>query len=148
MVDVQTVRVVDSFPYFKESATYDGLDESATYSMAESSYITEDNPMYLGGIELISNDDWAGKFGFCTFNKKNAKESDHFEHHYGEVTPENAAEYVLSYYEDDRNATGYNGDAEDFNWFAFVEEKTNKYKVQLLWSKDVTEIDTFLEAGN
>lgn len=135
--------------YFPDKETYDGV--KSTTEMATDAYIVGDNPLYHGGIDIVPTEEGSYMVGGAEFNATEAEDSERFEHRYGEVSPENVARYVLSYYKDDRNAIGYNGDSSDYTWWARVEDKTEphgKYQISIIWSNEVDSLEPYIEKGN
>jgi len=65
VVDPEDIHIVDTLRYFPESETYDGLSQRLCTHFAEGSLVSEDNPRYLGGVELITTEN--GRYGYTGF---------------------------------------------------------------------------------
>jgi hypothetical protein len=139
-LDPSRIHIVDSISYFPDSETYDGLSESLCRDFAEGSIVQENNPMYLGGIELVDTDDGDGVYGYTGFSVAlDATESDWFQHHYSSKEHTDVEDLVIYFWEkiqDERNVFGT-----DYQW-AEVEKNSSWYNIRLYWSSDTDQPPT------
>lgn len=139
----ENIEVVEQHPWIRDSETYDGLDRRTRDSMAESPYISSDNPLHLGGVELFERDGGQFGFTFAEFDHSTARESERFTYRYGsedEPLHITAAKYVAGYAYEDRNVVGFNGEAEDFTWWGRVVKKASSYRIRIYWSRSASEL--------
>jgi hypothetical protein len=124
---------VDSLAYFPESETYDGLSSNLCTQFAEGALISADNPLNIGGVELIeTNGNNYGYTGFAV--DKTELESKWFQHRYASEDRsdlESLAVYLGQKIVGERN-TG----SKDGYWWAAVEEQSTWYNVRIYWSNN------------
>ena len=126
---------VEQIPWHKDSETYDPISRQAQRHLAEGSVIREDNPLHIGGIELLD------EYRFTGFRvPKDVTESDWFRHHYGSdslTELEEIGKYFVGLLEEERNFAP--GDTSKYNWWVVVQGKSSSYDVRVYISSKTEE---------